>query len=226
MEMLTATLVAFAVAGGMPVAIAGLTIAAVWNPLLALGGVGVLHAVGRRRDSGESDAQSETRYLAAVADELSAGATLRQALVDAAGRVPGLNMDRAVRLASAGSDAESVSEAIARTMPVHGMIVGSAVRLAAANGGAATGIFNRLALRAHAHVELDHELAVATAQARMSVRILVAIPVVLTAALALSGQAVRLVSSGPVGAAAFAIGIGLQVVGVGVVLSLIRGVEP
>lgn len=222
MAMVTSVAVAIAVAHGMPVIGAAVILAALWDPVVAGLVVIALGLVAGHSDPLRVGATGEARFLAAVSAELRSGATVRQAIVDAAARAPELELAGAVRRAEAGVDGDRLGRTIAAQLPISGSLVGPAVRMAIASGGRAAPIFERLALRTQDRAELENEVEVATAQVRLSVRVLVAMPALLVAMLAITGHLGRLAAAGSLGVWALVAGAILEAAGIAVVLLLLR----
>ncbi len=221
MELLTTVLVVFGTLAGMPVVIAAALVGAMWHPGLAAGVLGAT-LVMRRPPKRESPGSDEAVFLAALAAELRGGATVRQAIVDAAARVPRLPLTQSARLAASGADVAAVAGAVSAALPGSGSVAAPAVQLAVEHGGHAAGMFERLALRAAQRVELEAEVHVATAQARLSVKVLVALPLLLVAVLAMSGQLGAVLAAGTAGRFLVGLGLGLQTTGVVAVAWLLR----
>lgn len=217
--MLRAVLAALALATGMPLA----AVVTVWLiatvPLFGLVvGVGWA-AVARRRAVSPPGPDDEATLLHGLAAEMAAGAAPRSALAGAARRVPRLDLSRAVRLAVAGMPADRVAPALQAALAVNGRLVAGAWLLAARSGGPASDIFHSLALRSSEVGALRRERRALTAQARASAWVVAGLPVALLSAMAVTG---RLDFSDPALTGVIAVGMGLQLAGVGVVVTMLR----
>lgn len=117
----------------------------------------------------------EQRYLAAVHGELRAGASLRQALADAAlGQdCPPLPATR--RLALAGAPIERLAESL-RRLPGNGRRIGAAIEVAGLSGGRSADVFLGLANRAAAQADLERQQKILTTQARVSALVVGGLP--------------------------------------------------
>ncbi len=176
----------------------------------------------RRVRPGPSD---EVALLNGLAAELRAGASLRMALVAGAERAPDLDLGRAVRAATAGQPMSEVAAELEESLPGNGRLVAAALRLTARSGGRAAVVFEELALRAAEAGELCRERMALTAQARLSAMIVAGAPVVMLAALLITGKAQVLLDAGAVGHVIAAVGIGLVVAGLAVVAAVLRTAE-
>ncbi len=177
--MLTAIGLAVAIAAGVPLPVVALGALAAADPRLALGAVAswaiVVRVRGRTMRDGDD---AEARYIAAIAAELRAGASLRVALADAAGRVPELTLERPVRLAVAGVPLDRVAAELSRRLPEHGTSLAVAVRMSGRSGAKAAAVFDALAAQADERRELHRELRSHTAQARLSAAVVGFAPLV------------------------------------------------
>jgi tight adherence protein B len=222
--MLTAVLMALALAGGMPTALVGLGWLALTHPGGALAVIALHAAVGavrrRRRRPGPDD---EAAFLHSLSAELTAGASLRSALVAAATRNDRLDLQPAARAAAAGLPAGSVARLLAQALPTNGRITAPTWLLAAESGGPAAAVMQSLALRAAREGELQRERRSLTAQARASAWVVAGLPAVLLLGTAVSG---RLDAGGdPALLAIVVVGVGLQALGVAVAVAMVRRAE-
>lgn len=224
MGMLTATAAALALASGAPpwAVLAFLVVAwKPWLPLVAVPGWLAVEEVRRRRRAPGAD--DEAAFLRALAAELSAGASLRSALVAAAPRAPRLDLVAASRLAAAGMPAQRVAAAVRAALPVNGRLAAAAWLLAARSGGPAAGIAQALAARAAEEGVLRRERRALTAQARASAWVVAGLPAALLLAMAVTGRLAP--ASDPALAAVLMVGLGLQASGAGLVWWMMRRAE-
>ncbi len=151
----------------------------------------------------------EQQYFAAVHAELRAGASIREALAEAAsGQGPTLAGVR--RLARSGASLDEVADELAR-LPATGAAAGAAVRVAAHSGGRAAAVFLRLADRAAQEADLARQRRVLTTQARLSAGIVGGLPL-LWLAFGGVGRLQRLVEAG--GAPVALVGVAMETIGV------------
>ncbi|MFH1330518.1 MAG: hypothetical protein ABIJ48_07715 [Actinomycetota bacterium] len=221
--MLSAVVLALALAAGAPFPVLGVAVLAIWQPLWLLAAAAVWTVVARRRRrltrAGPAD---EAGFLQGLAAELDAGASLRAAVAAASTRAPSLDLARACRLADAGLPAEQVGEALQAALPVNGRLAAAAFRLAAVTGGRVAALFHTLAARAAEVGRLNRERRALTAQARASAWVVGGVPVALLVLLALTGRTGRLLAD-PAGGVVLAVGLALEAAGVAVVWSMVRG---
>jgi Flp pilus assembly protein TadB len=223
--MLTALLLAWAVMAGVPWMVAGLLAVGVSQPAVGLAAVTVASAMSRRGVPAHRDGvEVEAVWCAAMAAELRAGASIRSALDAAADRVADPGLSEIGRLARAGVPVEQLAERIGAALPRVRHLAGPAVRIAAEAGGAAAGVFGRLAVRSLEQIEAERERRVATAQVRLSAGVVASLPLVVVIGLLATGRAAALAAAGPVGVAALAVGLGLLSAGMGAVWVLSRRV--
>lgn len=130
----------------------------------------------------------EADLLRGIAAELEAGASVREALVLGAARVPALPLETVIRYARAGRSAVEVADRLWPVLPVNGRLVASAYEIVSATGARAAGVFSSLAVGAAAKVELERERRTLTAQARFSAWMVGGLPVVATGLLMASGR--------------------------------------
>ncbi len=220
--MLTAVLIAASVAAGTPWPLVGVLAAGLWSPLAGLAVVVVVVIAGLGRSPGGRPVDSEAVWCGAMAAELRAGSSLRHAIDAASARVPELGLGGAGRLARAGVPIARLSDEVAAVLPHMRVLVGPALRIAAESGGAATGVFGRLAVRSIEEVEAQRERRIATTQVRLSAMVIAALPLVVMGGLVVTGRAAALVGAGPIGAAALLVGGTLQATGVAVVWVMSR----
>ena len=221
--MLRAMVAAVALAAGVPLAVVVGGWAITVSPLVGVGGVAAWAVVERRRRAGEPPGpDDEAAFLHGLAAEMAGGAAPRAALASAAGRAPRLDLSRAVRLAEAGMPAERVAPVLEEALPVNGRLVAGAWLLSARAGGPATGVFQALALRSSEEGALRRERRALTAQARASAWVVAGLPIALLGAMGMTG---RLAFTDPALVVVIAVGLGLQVAGVAVVVVMLRGAQ-
>ncbi len=221
--MLTAMILALALAAGAPLPALGVAVLALWQPLWLLVAAVVWAALARRRRrQAAAGPDDEAGFLQGLASELDAGASLRAAVPAAATRAPALDLSRACRLAGAGLPAEEVGEALQAALPVNGRLAAAAFRLASATGGRVAALFHALAARAAEVGRLSRERRALTAQARASAWVVGGMPLALLALLAATGRIGPLLSA-PAGALVLGGGLALEAAGVLVVWLMVRG---
>ncbi len=221
--MLSAVMIALALAAGAPLPALGVAVLAMWQPLWLLAAAVVWAGVARKRSRrvrpGPSD---EAGFLQGLAAELDAGASLRAAVTAAAARAPALDLSRACRLADAGLPAEEVGEALQEALPGNGRLAAAAFRLASGTGGRVAALFHTLAARAAEAGRLSRERRALTAQARASAWVVGGMPVALLVLLAATGRLGPLLSA-PAGAVVLGVGLALEAAGVAAVWLMVRG---
>lgn len=164
---------------------------------------------------------AEARFLAALASELRAGATLRGALTSAVERAPELNLAGLVRLSAAGMPIADLAAEIRERLTSYGLPAASALRVAGETGGRTAAMFESLAQVAAEDRALHRELRAATAQAKVSALIVGGLPVLFLMWQVVSGRIVQLAST-PIGAGILAVGLGLLAVGALTVVVMLR----
>ena len=157
-----------------------------WEPL-ALGAVVVLPwwvslpalciGVWMARRARRADPHQEVFYLQAVSAELRTGRSLRQALVEAGVRAPGLDLAYTARLAGSGRPMDEVAEAASAALPGTGRLAAAAMRIGAESGGRVAPAFATLAGIQADRIELGREVRAAGAGARASVAVLTVLPI-------------------------------------------------
>ena len=200
----------------------GLVVA--WRPwLIVLVAVvwGVVTALRRRRGARVSPTV-EVAFCNAVAAELRGGASLRIALMDAARRAPEIDLGAALRRLRAGVPIEHVAPDIERSLPANGALAGAAVRLVARTGARAADTFDALAERAAFGADVARERRTLTAQARLSAVVVGGGPLVFALFLLLTGRARTLWEHGAVGIGIGVAGMGLEILGLIVVVAVLR----
>lgn len=188
--MLMAVLLALVVVGGQhPSAAAILAVAYLSPPaFLALAGAwAAFHAVRRGR-ARRSLPGAEADFLWGVASEIDAGASIRQAVIAAADRAPGLALEVPVRMAAAGRPAAEIAGHLRAALPLNGRMAAAAYRMVAETGASAGPVFSGLALRAVEAGDLERTRRVLTTQARVSAWVVGGLPIAVTGALMLTGR--------------------------------------
>lgn len=221
--MLTAILLAGGIAFGIHPAVLALAVVASIEPRWVLVGAAVwavVAAVRRRRPRITPD--DEATYFRALSAELKAGASLRAALGEAVHRVPGLALDRAVRLAEAGAPMREVADAVEGGFPENGRLAAAAFRLSDWSGAQAADTFAGLADRASASAELARERKAATAQTRLSAIVVGTAPVAFAALLLATGRGSGFMTHGMIGVFILGIGLALEIVGLLAVALIVR----
>lgn len=222
--MLIACVLAVALVAGVPwplVAAIGLGSLAPWP---AAGLLVVAAALARRRRKTEAGIADEAVFLAAMAAELRAGASLRTALCTAAPAAPALDLTQVARMARAGVTPAVIADCIAGLLPERGAPVAAALSVAGAAGGRAAAVFDRLAADAWAEVDAHRTHSALTAQARLSAWVVGGLPAAVLAMLAVTGRLGGLMAAGPTGMVLVGVGLVLELAGVAAVVALVRGV--
>jgi tight adherence protein B len=162
---------------------------------------------------------AEADFLRAVAAEVEAGASVRQALIAAAGGAPELDLARAVHLAAAGRPADEVVAALREALPLNGRMAGAAYQLVSDTGGRAAAVFAALAVRAADAGDIERERRALSAQARLSAWLVGGLPAGVTVAMALAGRGPSLHGASAV---ISILGVGLIVIGGAGVALMVR----
>lgn len=224
--MLTAVLLAGALAVGVPPVMIAIAAVAAIEPRLVLVGAsvwGVVATLRRRATSVTPD--DEATLFHAMAAELRSGASLRSALAEAAHRVPQIELGRPVRFAAAGMQMTEIAKAVELQLPENGRLAAAAFRLSDWSGARVADTFDGLAERAAATAELARERRAATAQARLSALIIGVAPLAFTVLLVASGRSVGLVAHGGLGWLVLGVGLGLEMLGLIAVAAIVRRAE-
>ncbi len=223
--MVMATLLAGALALGMPWPVWSILALGAVRPWVGGVAVALLALVGRTRHRAGGRA-AEAVYLAGIAAELRAGASLRASLEAAADRVPEMDLGVMVRRARSGADVTSVASALASQLPATGSLIVPATRMAWRSGGRAAAMFDRLALRAADEVAASRERRTATAQARLSAWVVGGLPLVALAFALASGRTEALLAGGPLGVGAMVAGLAMEAIGLAAVIVMSRETSP
>jgi len=186
--------------------------------LVAAGAWAAYHARRRRRARRRLPG-AEADFLRAVAGEIEAGASIRQALIAAAAGARELDLAGAVHLADAGRPPGEVVMALRAALPVNGRVAGAAYQLVSDTGGRAAAVFATLAVRAADAGDIERERRALTAQARLSAWLVGGLPAGVTVAMALAGRGPSLQGAGAV---ISILGVGLIVLGGAGVALMVR----
>jgi tight adherence protein B len=222
--VLIAVMLAVAIFAGAPWQAVAAVALAVLHPVWFLVGVALWAVVRYRRAEGPTP-DDEAVFLRGLAAELSAGASLRGAVVAAAGRAPALDLGRAARLCAAGRPAAEIGIALEDSMGVNQEAVAAAFRLAARTGGAIAPVVEALAERAEADGRLGRERRALTAQARMSAWVVGGAPVGLIVLGSLTGAGPDIDELGAGGSILVVAGLALIVGGSLLVWAMVRSAE-
>lgn len=218
--MLTAAVLAVAVAAGAHPVIIGIVAVAVLELRLVIVGAAVwgLYTWRSRRKTANTD--TEAAYLRALASELRGGSSLRFAIAEAQLRVP-IGLGSTARLARAGMPMEQVARQMRLGLAHNGVAAAAAVELSGWSGARIAAVFEGLAERATEAAELRREQRAATTQARLSAWVVGLAPLVFTALILAGGG---LGSPDFDGTVATVVGVGvlLEVCGLAVVALIVR----
>lgn len=216
-----AAILAFGVLTGLPWLVVAILALGLWQPWLGLAALAILTVAAAGRRPAALGGHDEAVFHAAVAAELRAGASLRTAIVNATARIPGLSHTAAVRCATIGWPLETVASELATKLVVTGRLLVPAIAVAAAAGGRAAGVFDRLSLRAADEAALHHEIRVATAHARMSAAVVGGLPLVALAFGGVTGRLTALLDAGGSGVVVLVVGLALVTAGLAVVAGMV-----
>lgn len=164
--------------------------------------------VGRRPMRKIDWINAEARFIAAMASELRAGATLRGSFVASVGGAPELALSDLRRIAEVGLGMGQVAEALRGRLRFHGPALASAMSVANETGGRAAAMLESLAQMAAEDRILYRELRAASAQAKASSVVVGGLPIVFLGFQAVTGRLGELASSS----------LGVGVLGVGLAL--------
>jgi len=223
--VLVGVALAAAIVAGVDWRVVALAAVAAHQPWLVGVAAVVWAVVSRRRTSGRVSAAVEATFLSALASELRGGASLRSGLVDAAARVPDVDLGRAVRRARSGMPIERLAVDLSQALSHNGTVVSGAIRITSSTGAGAAETIDALADRAVFVADLERERRALTAQAKLSAAVVGGAPFVVAAGLLLSGRGGVLLSHGTMGVAVLGIGLGLELAGLAVVAVMLRRVR-
>lgn len=195
-----------------------LTLAAFRFPLLALLVVAVW--IVRERvlaDHGPSP-DDEARFLGGVVTELHGGASPRVAVIRASAREETIDARLATRTALLGLDSSRLAAGLTGALPINGRLAGAAWAISTDSGAPFGPVMQLLAHRAAERGRLLRERRALTAQARATAWLVAGVPLGLFAVLLVTGR-IDIGPSLPIAA----VGLGLQVLGVAVVVLMLRG---
>lgn len=187
--MIEAVLLGGAVVAGAPWALVGLLFIGMSSPWV--GGVAVL-ALGLLGAKPSTRWSVDVRFCRSVADELRAGASLRNALAGAADEIGHDALAGACRI---GRPFGELADLVAQWLPGVGPIAAGAIRIAGESGGMVANSFEAIAHLASDEQELQNERKAATAQVRASALVISVVPVMMLAGLMASGR-LDLIGSG------------------------------
>lgn len=210
---------AWGLAAGIPSVVLAALALAVYRPVIAIVCLGILVALLRTRTTPGDD---EGAFLQAVASELRSGAAVRMAIADAADRIASPALARVGRLGRSGRPLEELAASVEAALPLHGVMIGAAIRIAGRTGGRIADTFDELALMAGEDMEVRGETRVATAQARLSAWIVGGIPVAYLIYAAASGRLSALVDTGAIGIGVLGVGGAFLISGVVAVVTIVR----
>lgn len=192
------------------------TVAAFRFPLPALLVVAVWVVYQRfLADRGPSP-DDEARFLGGVVTELHGGASPRVAVIGASAREESIDARLATRAVLLGLDSARLATGLTDALPINGRLAGAAWAISTDSGAPFGPVMRLLAHRAAERGRLLRERRALTAQARATAWLVAGVPLGLFAVLAVTGR----IDVGPALPIA-AVGIGLQLVGVAVVVLML-----
>jgi len=150
----------------------------------------------------------EVRFLAAIASELTGGASLRAALIDAAAGEDHPSLAAVAQLARHGAPLAMVAGAL-EGLPINGQRAATAIRVAGLSGGRSADVFLRLSDRAVEEAELRREKGALTTQVRLSALVVGGLPVV-SLLFGGGGRVADLLALGTVGKSIAGLGLVMQ----------------
>ena len=186
-------------------------------PVLALVALGAWIASGLLRGSGPSP-DDEARFLEGVVTELHGGAPPRAAVIRSAANEQTIDARLATRSVLLGLESSRLAAGLASALPLNGRLAGAAWAISTDSGAPFAPVMQLLAHRAAERGRLLRERRALTTQARATAWLVGGVPLGLFALLVVTGS-VEVGPSLPIAAA----GIGLQVVGIGLVVLMMRG---
>ncbi len=170
-----------------------------------------------RADRGPSP-DDEARFLGGVVTELHGGASPRVAVIRASARERSIDARLATRAARLGLDSGRLAAGLTAALPTNGRLAGAAWAISTDSGAPFGPVMRLLAHRAAERGRLLRERRALTAQARATAWLVAGVPLGLFAVLVVTGR----IDTGPSLPIA-AVGLGLQLVGVAVVVLMLRG---
>lgn len=186
-------------------------------PVPAFAAVAVWIVLGRFRRRGPTP-DDEARFLGGVVTELHGGAAPRTAVIRSAAREESIDARPATRAALLGLDSTRLASGLASALPINGRLAGAAWAISTDAGAPFGPVMQLLAHRAAERGRLLRERRALTAQARATAWLVAGVPLGLFAVLGLTGR----IDMGP-SLPIVVVGIGLQALGVGVVVLMLRG---
>ncbi len=185
-------------------------------PVPALAAAGLWIGIARLRHRGPSP-DDEARFLGGIVTELHGGASPRAAVINSAARTETIDARLATRAAILGLESPRLAAGLAGALPINGRLAGAAWAISTDAGAPFGPVMQLLAHRASERGRLLRERRALTAQARATAWLVAGVPLGLFGVLVLAGK-VEIGPSLPVAVA----GVGLQAIGVGVVVLMLR----
>jgi len=215
--VLTVLIVAFALGRGGPTLPIVAVVVGFRRPVVGVVAVVIWAIAVRLLDRPGPAPEQEADLLIRVVGELEGGASPRSALLSAARREQVVDLARASRLIEAGQPTSAVAVAVGAALPHNGRMASAAWALAGDAGSPAAPVMRLLARRAGERGRLDRDRRALTAQARATAWLIAGLPLIVLVFLGLSGR----LGSGPA-LPVVIIGVGLQLTGLGIVISMMR----
>ena len=184
-------------------------------PALMALGVWIVRSLLRRSGPSPDD---ESRFLEGVVTELHGGASPRAAVIRSATNEESIDGRLATRSALLGLESSRLAAGLTSALPLNGRLAGAAWAISTDSGAPFAPVMRLLAHRAAERGRLLRERRALTAQARATAWLVGGVPLGLFALLVVTGS-VEVGPSLPIAAA----GVGLQVVGIGLVVLMMRG---
>lgn len=218
--MVTVVAAAVALAAGVPALHVGAALLVMTSPQLFLVASAGWAVWSRLRPAPPPAAESEVLRL--LAAELRSGSSLPMAVASADRRFPVVGLQRAARLAVAGTPDDVFGAALAERLHMNGALVGRAIAVGSRTGAPLAGLLERLAAHADHQAELGRELRAVTAQARLSALVVGGGPLAFTGILLAAGAVDAPWTVSGAAAVMTVTGVLLQATGLGAVWLLIR----
>ena len=208
------------IAGVIP-AVVGLGLALLWSwPIPATAVLIVAMAfslLARRR---ESRSVLVAAWLRALAGEMRAGGSLRQALVSSAAAFPELGLGPVARAAQVGRPLSEIGAAL--SLSTEQRPAAAVLNVASLTGGSIVAVVEALAVEAADDHLLTQETRSLTVAARWSVGLVGGFPLVVLAVQVSRGEVAAMLNEGPVSQILIGLGVLLLTLGMGSVLLLMR----
>jgi Flp pilus assembly protein TadB len=182
MELLA---LAVALAAGIDVRRVGLLAITLYLPVLVVGMVAIFMWRARR----DAEARSAL-FCEAVASELRAGSSLREALSAAGASVRG-----SYRAVDPGSSIDDIARALGDEFEDVGVELEMTIKTAARSGSRAADLFDEIGSVAIARSEISHEVRVGSSPARATAIVFVSVPVIYLVIQARSGTLTGLLAA-------------------------------